>query len=274
VSAQPPPPSPPAPAGFPRWPLWLPLAGLAAGLAFGLLTLSIVSAALTAGGVKADGNSPGITAAGTVLVDVSVVVASLLLAGLVARPRPWQLGLRGAPLTFTAQVAGIGALAYILFGFVYQAVVHEKSQQKVVENLGADRNTLLLVVGAVVVIAVAPVCEELFFRGVLFRVLRMRMSFWVAGIVDGIIFGLVHGDLVVAPVLAFLGLVFCYVYERTGTLYATIALHALNNSISYGVVTKNGWAPALTVGALVIGGCIMGILRAPRAVPATAAVPA
>lgn len=269
----PPPTPPPTTGGFPRWPLWLPVAGLAAGLTFGLLAISILAGVLSAAGVKSDAGSPGLTAAGTVIVDVSVVVASLLFAALVARPRPWHVGLRGAPLKFTAAIAGIGILAYFLFSLVYAAIVQPDEPQKVVDDLGADTNTLLLVTGALVVIVVAPVCEELFFRGFLYRVLRLRTGFLVAGVVDGLIFGLVHASstsLAALPILAFLGFVFCYVYERTDTLFATIALHALNNTISYGVATHNGWAPSLAVGGVMIGACVVGVLRAPRGVAATA----
>jgi membrane protease YdiL (CAAX protease family) len=90
---------------------------------------------------------------------------------------------------------------------------------------------------------------------------------WLAGVLDGIVFGVVHASstsFAALPVLAFLGLVFCYVYERTGTLYATIALHALNNTISYGVVTDNGWGAALATGGLVIAGCVLAVARSPR----------
>ena len=204
------------------------------------------------------------------LVDVSVVVATLLFAGLVARPRPWHLGLRGAPLKSTAGIAAIGVLAFFLFSLVYGYVVQPKEPQKVVDNLGADNSTLLLVVGALVVIAVAPVCEELFFRGFLFRVLRLRMSLWVAAAIDGLLFGIVHASstsLTALPILAALGVVFCYVYERTGTLFATIALHALNNTISYGVATHNGWVAALAVGGAMIGACVLAVVRAPRGAP-------
>src|SRR5436309_714430 len=90
----------------PRWPLWLPLAGVGCGVSFALLILSVLS------GITKRSTSPGLTAAGTVLVDVSVVTACLLFAGLVARPEPWQFGLRRAPLKFTAQIAALGALAY------------------------------------------------------------------------------------------------------------------------------------------------------------------
>jgi membrane protease YdiL (CAAX protease family) len=252
------------PPAAPRWPLWLPLAGVGCGVTFGLLCVSIVA------GVANRTSGPGITAATTVLVDVSVVVACLLFAALVTRPRPWQFGLRPARLKSTAQIAAMGALAYFLFSLAYEAIVRPENPQRVVQDLGADVNTLLLVIGAIVVIGVAPLCEELFFRGVLFRVLRQRMALWPAAIVDGILFGLVHGSFVILPVLAVLGIVFCYVYDRTGSLYPTIALHSLNNTIAYGATTDNGWVPAAVVGALVIAACVVGLVRAPSGGPAGA----
>src|SRR3954470_3776562 len=138
----------------PRWPLWLPVAAIGCGAAFGFLALSVIA------GVAHSTKSPGITVAGTVIVDVSVVVAAVLFAGVVTPPRPWQFGLRGAPLKFAAQMAILGALAYFLFSVLYAAIVRPNNPQRVVEDLGADTNTLLLVVGALVVIVVAPVCEE------------------------------------------------------------------------------------------------------------------
>jgi uncharacterized protein len=260
-----PPPSPPPP---PRWPLWLPIAGVGCGVTFGLLCVSVIA------GVTHRTSGPGITAATTVLVDVAVVVACILFASLVARPQPWQFGLRAAPLKFTAQMAALGALAYFLFSVAYTAIVRPENPQRVVQDLGADTNTLLLVVGAVVVIAVAHLCEELFFRAVLFRVLRQYMPLWPAAIIDGILFGFVHGSLVILPVLAVLGIVFCYVYERTGSLFPTIALHSLNNTIAYGATTHDGWVPAAVMGTLVIAGCVVGLMHAPGPAAAGATSPA
>jgi membrane protease YdiL (CAAX protease family) len=253
---------PPSTPDTPRWPLWLPLAGIGCGITFGLLVLSVIS------GIAHRTSSPGLTAAGTVVVDVSVVVACVLFAGLVTPPRPAQFGLRGAPAKFTAQIAALGALAYFLFSVVYEAIVRPNNPQKVVESLGADSNKLLLIVGALVVIAVAPLCEELFFRGILFKILRQRMPFWPAAVIDGVLFAFVHGSLVIVPVLAALGVMFCYVYERTGSIFPTIALHSLNNTVAYGATTHNGWPAALAVGAVVIGACAFGVVRAPRGEPA------
>src|SRR5881275_2830434 len=118
----------------PRWPLWLPVAAIGCGASFGFLVLSVIA------GIAHSTKSPGITVAGTVIVDVSVVVAAVLFAGVVTPPRPGQFGLRGAPLKFTAQIAGLGALAYFLFSVLYGAIVHPHNPQRVVEDLGADTN--------------------------------------------------------------------------------------------------------------------------------------
>src|SRR4051794_33663404 len=113
MAAVPPPEDPrPADGGFPRWPLWFPVAALFAGLAFGFVAIGVLAGVLDATGVDTRGNSPGLTAAGTVIVDLAVVAASLLVAAMVARPRPWQFGLRRAPLGSTAAAAGIGIVTF------------------------------------------------------------------------------------------------------------------------------------------------------------------
>ena len=244
----------------PRWPLWLPVAAIGCGASFGFLVLGVIS------GIAHSTKGPGITAAGTVVVDVSVVVASVLLAGTVRPPRPAQFGLRGASLKFAAQMAALGALAFFLFSVLYNVTVRPHNPQRVVEDLGADTSKILLVLGALVVIAIAPFCEELFFRGLLFTVLRQRMPLWPAAVIDGVLFGFVHGSLVIVPVLAALGVMFCYVYERTGSIFPTIALHALNNTIAYG--DRTDWGVALVVGAAMVLACGYGLVRAPRRDPA------
>jgi membrane protease YdiL (CAAX protease family) len=244
----------------PRWPLWLPVAAIGCGASFGFLVGSVIA------GVAQSTKSPGVVIAGTVAVDVSVVVACVLLAGTITPPRPAQFGLRGASLKFAAQMAGLGALAYFLFSVLYGAIVRPHNPQRVVEDLGADTSKVLLVVGALVVIALAPICEEIFFRGVLFTVLRKRMALWPAAAIDGVLFGFVHGSLVIVPVLAALGVMFCYVYERTGSIFPTIALHALNNTVAYG--DRTDWGVAVVVGAAMVAACAYGLLRAPRRDPA------
>jgi membrane protease YdiL (CAAX protease family) len=72
----------------------------------------------------------------------------------------------------------------------------------------------------------APLVEELLFRGTLFRNLRVRFNSAVAVLASSALFGLGHKDQVGAFISA---LCFALVYTRTRSLWAPIALHALNN---------------------------------------------
>jgi membrane protease YdiL (CAAX protease family) len=104
------------------------------------------------------------------------------------------------------------------------------------------------------------VAEEFFFRGFFYRALRSRYSILVAALIDGLLFGIIHWDfssadgLLIVPPLAALGLMFCLVYERTGSLYPVIALHALNNAIAFGVTVEDAGV-SLVLGPLMLLAC-------------------
>lgn len=90
---------------------------------------------------------------------------------------------------------------------------------------------------ALMVTAVAaPVCEEVFFRGMLFRLLRTRVPLWAAVLLSAIAFGLAHASPAVSPALLptfmYMGIVLAVVYVRTGWLTNNILLHALSNAIA------------------------------------------
>ena len=93
----------------------------------------------------------------------------------------------------------------------------------------------------VLVLVLAPVAEETFFRGFLFRAIRERHGFWYAGATSAVVFGLVHwspdssglSNLVLVIPLAFVGLGLAYVYERRRNLLVNIAAHATFNAVGF-----------------------------------------
>jgi len=84
----------------------------------------------------------------------------------------------------------------------------------------------------------APVVEEIFFRGLLYRSLRNRLSILPAALIAGALFGLVHitsYPLDTLPVKAAFGVIACLLYERTGSLLPGIALHSFVDGSSIDV---------------------------------------
>lgn len=89
-----------------------------------------------------------------------------------------------------------------------------------------------LAVLAIALVVVAPVVEELFFRGLLLGALRARMRDRYAVVVSAVIFGATHFQPLQFPGLAAAGLLFAALTVRTGRLGAAIAAHAAFNAVT------------------------------------------
>jgi membrane protease YdiL (CAAX protease family) len=102
-----------------------------------------------------------------------------------------------------------------------------------------------LAAGALVLLAavIAPISEEFFFRGVLFRTVRDRHGFWPAALASAIPFGLVHyvpspaiDALVLQLTMVFTGIGLAWIYERRGTIVASMAAHMAFNVVGLVVI--------------------------------------
>jgi uncharacterized protein len=257
----------------PRWPAWYAGVGFVVGLVATLIAVGIV-AAIT--GADSQDQSPGFTIFATLLQSAAFVGTATLFASFVAPPRPWQFGLRRTPLRSAAGWAALGMLSFFVLTAVYSALVHPDAKQSVTHDLGADQGTAGLIAAGAMILVVAPAAEEFFFRGFFYRALRSRYSVLAAAVIDGLLFGAIHFDfsgadaLLFVPPLALLGFIFCLVYERTGSIFPTIALHSLNNSIAYAASVHQGWTVSVVLGPLMIAACA-GVPRlidaGPRPVP-------
>ena len=105
-------------------------------------------------------------------------------------------------------------------------------QDLIAKAVGAEASRAFLVALGVLGIVVAPVTEELLFRGALFGSLRARIGSRAAALLSSLLFAAVHGSLTALVPLFVLALVLCWVYERSGSLVAPVAVHMLNNATS------------------------------------------
>jgi membrane protease YdiL (CAAX protease family) len=244
----------------PAWPPWFAFVGFAATLLCASIAIVLI---LAVAGVNSSDDSPAVTVVATLIQGACFVGVALVLARSIAPPRPWHFGLRRAPLWGTVGWAALGMLSFYVLAAVYSTIVNPKVEQDVTDSLGADTGTLGLIAAGTMVIVVAPFVEELFFRGFFYRSLRTRYPVVLAALVDGLIFGLIHFNfegaegLLILPPLAFLGVIFCLVYEKTKSLWAVIGMHAFNNTIAFAVQTKDvdGWQVAVVAGPIMLVAC-------------------
>ena len=73
----------------------------------------------------------------------------------------------------------------------------------------------------------APVCEEVIFRGFCYPVLKKYAGATSAMLITSVVFACAHGNLPSALPLCLLGMLLVFVYERTNSLWAPIAIHFL-----------------------------------------------
>jgi membrane protease YdiL (CAAX protease family) len=88
-----------------------------------------------------------------------------------------------------------------------------------------------------VIAGIAPVAEELAFRGLGFHVLR-GLGEWPAIVLVGLAFGLAHGLVEGLPILAFFGACLAYLRSRTGSVYPGILVHSAFNAIALTVAVS------------------------------------
>lgn len=94
------------------------------------------------------------------------------------------------------------------------------------------------VLGVVMAVGLAPIVEEVVFRGVLFQALRRRFGLYPALFVSGAVFAILHTELtepLYLVALWLLGIWLAAAFHRTGTLLVPIIGHATFNGVAIGL---------------------------------------
>lgn len=137
------------------------------------------------------------------------------------------------PLILTVGIAAILIGAGLGFNWAYgEYVVPNIEVQAELRRLFAAipdtvPNSILLFVTIAVV---APLLEEILFRGLLQNALSKRLPVWAAIALSALIFGAMHMDFYAMPPLVLMGAIFGVIYHLTGSLRVTIVLHMINNA--------------------------------------------
>lgn len=262
------PPPPPAEGSEPadNWPWYFGLLALLVGLLGSFAASALLAGIwLLTGG---DTDDSAFIVIGTAAQSLIFVLAVVMLARSRGPVSARDFGLRRAPLWPTVGKAVAIMASYLVILAVYNAIVHLSSDDTP-DKLGANAGIFGMFCFAILVAVIAPIAEELFFRGMVFRSFANGIGVWGGAIASGVLFGALHIDSVeserllqVVP-LALLGVMFALLYAWTGTLYSTIALHATNNSLAVLVYASDkhsdfGMVFAVVLWILMITGCCIG----------------
>lgn len=263
------------------WPWWYALAGVAATLA-GLYALVLLG--------------PGLGMAGS-------LVAQFLLFMLVALAVPWAIGRRATVADWgwmparpgrAALMVGVLTLALTLLVAVVEALHPGAAQASstVFRGFGLGRDAAVDAAMVLSIVALAPLGEELLFRGLIYRSLRDGLARWLpvglamatGAAVSALLFGWAHGAEGQEQQLwqlAGIGLLMVLAYELTGSIAAPVMVHSLNNSLALvaglqrhpDIRLAAGWIDALAMAGPLLALLLLGLLallhrRLPRSLPA------
>lgn len=233
--------APAAPAAV--WPAWAAWAALVVGFAGALLAALVLGLVAAPFGASLDAPPPSVNILATVAQDASLVIVALVFARLSGRPRPTDFGLRPVGLWPAAGWAALTWGSFFAFTAAWVSLVGAPSSDTALpKSLGADRSTIALLAVAVLVCVIAPLAEEFFFRGFFFGALQSWRGVWPAALVTGLVFGAIHigsSDPAYLLPLAYFGFALCALRVMTQSLYPSIGVHALNNSVAFGA--SQGW---------------------------------
>jgi len=147
-----------------------------------------------------------------------------------------QLGLKRGRLGYNAGAGLLIGVGVLIVSAIIQGVLQGLGvRQTQLVDLQCVRDFPLSGFLAVVLAGglIAPMAEELYFRGYVFRSYLLTRGRLVAYLATSILFAVLHLNLPALLPILVLSLVFCWAYERTGSIVPSMVGHALNNTVAF-----------------------------------------
>lgn len=147
------------------------------------------------------------------------------------------LSLRGFFKNVFYGIAGYLATAPVLilalFFIIWIAGLfkYEPPMQPVLEIFLEEKKTPLIMYLTILVSLFGPIAEEIFFRGFMYRAIKDRWGFKTALFSSSALFALLHASVAGFLPIMILGMLLAYLFEKTGTIVASCAVHILHNSV-------------------------------------------
>jgi membrane protease YdiL (CAAX protease family) len=164
------------------------------------------------------------------LVQLLIILGIVLLIAR-GRPREEYLGLRRpSSWGLAAGLAVIVLIGVFILSGILSPLLQPGQEQGLVPKTWQSAHAAAFVANFAVVALLAPVVEELTFRGLGYRLLE-PFGRWTAILLVGLLFGLAHGLVEALPILAAFGAGLAYIRMRTGSVYPGMIVPVAFNSL-------------------------------------------
>jgi membrane protease YdiL (CAAX protease family) len=121
-------------------------------------------------------------------------------------------------------------------GFIVDSVLRafgiEPEQQDIINNILSEDSLGVLAFMVFFGMLAAPIVEELLFRGFLQSAVRITCDKWQTLFISGFVFALIHWNGHVFLQIFILGLLLAYLFEKTGSLVASMTVHICHNTVT------------------------------------------
>lgn len=119
----------------------------------------------------------------------------------------------------------------MLLSYPVQILQPDLAPQTYAEMLSAARGTGKMIVVMIMGVIMAPLSEEILYRGMLYPVTRKTLGPVGGAVLAGLLFGIAHWDLWRTIPLAAGGIILCLIYEKTRSVYVTTLAHGVWNGV-------------------------------------------
>lgn len=202
-------------------------------------------------------------------VFTQLVVCAAAVTAALCSPQPWRerLAIRRSTLTPIAQLVvaagatglstGVGVLTFLLG---MQSESTQDLNQIIVQAPPAWWG-----LGFLAVVIMAPVCEEIFFRGYMQSRLSARLGPVWAILITSTFFGFMHLYPIHSVQTFFLGIVLGYIAWRSGSIVPAIVAHFVNNLFAYLAAPVESWGFYVALVPFFVCGLVGGVYLVSRA---------
>ncbi|MEX2236742.1 MAG: type II CAAX endopeptidase family protein [Dehalococcoidia bacterium] len=215
------------------------LALLGIGIAVGVIILLLIVIGVVAVALDLDADSD--TVLGASLIGQGV--ANFVILGLILM-RARRTG--GALRDFGFRALNLGRAWWVVIAFVIAAYATIGLYDVAMDLAGLDSlrpesnidddlkdTTWIFILAGVFAVLIAPLTEEMFFRGLVFSGFRRDFGLAVGLVASSLLFGLVHGQLTLILPFSLVGGYLALAYMYTRSLWGSIACHLTFNVLSF-----------------------------------------